>query len=116
MSPPLATWKTKRPRSPGIGVGTGATDSDDRVGSDAGVGDAGLDVGVLVGGGGSVALGVGVAVQAAVGDCCWALVGKGMMVGSGGTSWPHAANRNTIATIQGSKLSTFALFTDPSYS
>jgi hypothetical protein len=71
---------------------------------------------VLVGDGASVVLGLGVTVQVAVGDCCWALAGKGMMVGSGGTSWAQAASRNANATMQGSKLSTLTLLTDHSYS
>jgi hypothetical protein len=116
MSPPLATWKTNRPGSPGVGVGLGATDTAGRVGSDVGVGGTGLPVGVLVGDGGSVALGLGVAVYVAVGDGCKALVGKGTIVGSGGTSWAHAARRNANATMQGSKLTTLTLLTDHSYS
>ena len=77
----------------------------------SGVGVGGLCVGVLVGAGVSGALGVGVAELVRVGDC-WGLVGKGMMVGSGGTAWPQAARRTAMTTAHNTRMTGLTLFTD----
>jgi hypothetical protein len=108
MSPPLATWNTKRPARPGVGVGVGAIGLGVSAGSTAGVGVGGTGVGVLVAA--SAGLGVAVKVEVGVGDCC-ALVGRGMMVGSGGTSWPHAVSRNIRANVHKKILTTLAPLT-----
>ena len=69
-------------------------------------------MGVLADAGVSVALGVGVGVTVYVGACegvSWGLVGKGMMVGSGGTSCPHADSRSTATAKHRTELAATAL-------
>jgi len=109
MSPSLATWNTKRPVRLGVGVGAGPCGLGGVVASGVAVGA--LCVGVLVGAGVSVALGVGVAELATVGDS-WSLVGKGMMVGSGGTAWPQAATRTAMTSAHNTRLTGLTLVTD----
>jgi hypothetical protein len=91
-----------------VGAGVGAGGLGISVGVAVGVGVTGLGVGVLVGG--SVGVGVAVAVQVAAG-ASWSVAGKGIVVGSGGTSWPQAVSRNTIATVHSSRLVNLALLT-----
>jgi hypothetical protein len=107
MAPPLATWKTKRPVRLGVGVGVDGCGLGAVVTSGTAVGM--LCVGVLVGTGVSVAVGTGVAEMVEVG-VSWGLVGKGMMVGSGATSCPHADSRTVATTRHSTHLAAAALF------
>jgi hypothetical protein len=109
MSPSLAAWNTKRPVRLGVGVAVGGCGLGGLVASGVAVGA--LCVGGLVGAGVPVASGVEVAELVNVGDC-WALVGKGMTVGSGGTAWLQAATRIAMTTTQDSRVAGLTLFTD----
>ncbi len=66
-------------------------------------------MGVLVGTGVCVAVEVGVAEQVRVG-VSRGLVGKGMMVGSGGACWPQAARGMTRAIAHTTRMTRLLVF------